>query len=255
MFTSNRLDSGVNTFSPEGRLFQVEYALEAIKLGSTAIGIATTDGVLLAVEKKQASKLMLPSSNSKIFEIDGHVGAVYSGLQADGKSLVDYARVQSQSYWFTYDEPMPVKSITRSVADHMMSFAHNDDDDENKNRMSRPFGVAILLAGCDEKGPNLFVVDPSGTVVKYLAVAVGAGGESAMSVLNDRYAKSMSLNEAEDLAADILKQVMEDKIDEQNIEMALISTKSLKFEMYNENQLKGVISRLQTTELDAAKGN
>lgn len=96
MFSSNRLDYGVNTFSPEGRLFQVEYALEAIKLGSTAVGIQTRDGVLLAVEKRVKSKLMISKSSSKIFEIDGHIGAVYSGLQADGRSLIDYARVQSQ---------------------------------------------------------------------------------------------------------------------------------------------------------------
>lgn len=135
MFTSNRLDYGVNTFSPEGRLFQVEYALEAIKLGSTALGIQTKDGVLLAVEKRIESKLMVPSSNSKVFEIDSHIGAVYSGLQADGKSLIDYARVQAQSYWFTYDEPIPIKSLTRLVADHMMSFGGTDDDeDENENK-------------------------------------------------------------------------------------------------------------------------
>lgn len=96
MFTGNRLDYGVNTFSNEGRLFQVEYALEAIKLGSTALGIQTKEGVLLAVEKRVESKLMVPASNSKIFEIDGHLGAVYSGLQADGRTLIDYARVQSQ---------------------------------------------------------------------------------------------------------------------------------------------------------------
>jgi len=96
MFTSNRLDYGVNTFSPEGRLFQVEYALEAIKLGSTAIGIQTQEGVLLAVEKRLESKLMIASSMSKVFEIDKHVGTVYSGLQADGRTLVDYARVQAQ---------------------------------------------------------------------------------------------------------------------------------------------------------------
>ena len=90
------MDYGVNTFSPEGRLFQVEYALKAIELGSTAIGIQTTDGVLLAVERRVGSKLMVPDSTTKIFEIDSHLGAVYSGLQADGKSLVDYARLETQ---------------------------------------------------------------------------------------------------------------------------------------------------------------
>jgi len=254
MFNSSRLDSGPNTFSPEGRLFQVEYALEAIKLGSTAIGIQTKEGILLAVEKRVESKLMIPASNSKIFEIDSHVGSVYSGLTADGRSLVDFARVQSQSYWFTYDEAMPLKSITRSVADHMMSFAGNEDDDDendNKNKMARPFGVAMLLAGVDDKGPSLYVIDPSGTMVQYLAVAVGAGGESAMSVLQDRYAKSMSLREAEDLAIEILKQVMEAKIEVKNVEVAVINNESKKFITYSENEIKDIIARAKVTASDA----
>eukprot|EP00486_Rosalina_sp_Unknown_P000275 CAMPEP_0201567910 /NCGR_PEP_ID=MMETSP0190_2-20130828/8659_1 /ASSEMBLY_ACC=CAM_ASM_000263 /TAXON_ID=37353 /ORGANISM="Rosalina sp." /LENGTH=255 /DNA_ID=CAMNT_0047988443 /DNA_START=145 /DNA_END=912 /DNA_ORIENTATION=+ len=248
MFTGNRLDYGVNTFSQEGRLFQVEYALEAIKLGSTALGIQTKEGVLLAVEKRVESKLMVPSSNNKIVEIDAHLGAVYSGLQADGRTLIDYARVQSQSYWFTYDEAMPVKSVTSSVADHMMSFAGTDDDDEEKRKkkMSRPFGVAFILAGVDDnKEPSLYVIDPSGTTVRYLAVAVGAGGESAMSVLQDRYAKSMTLREAEDLAAEILKQVMEAKINKENCEIALLSAKTQKFEKYNKEQIEQVLARIK----------
>jgi len=248
MFTGNRLDYGVNTFSQEGRLFQVEYALEAIKLGSTALGIQTKEGVLLAVEKRVESKLMVPSSNKKIMEIDSHLGAVYSGLQADGRTLIDYARVQSQSYWFTYDEPMPVKSVTASVADHMMSFAGTDDDDEEskKKKMSRPFGVAFILAGVDDnKEPSLFKIDPSGTTVRYLAVAVGAGGESAMSVLQDRYAKSMTLREAEDLAAEILKQVMEAKIGIENCEFALLSSATQKFELYDKERQQAVLSRIQ----------
>jgi 20S proteasome subunit alpha 5 len=257
MYTANRLDSGINTFSPEGRLFQVEYALEAIKLGSTAIGIQTNEGILLAVEKRVESKLMIPASNSKIFEIDKHIGAVYSGLTADGRSLIDFARVQSQSYWFTYDESIPIKSITRIVADQMMSFAAvGDDDDENDNdnskKMARPYGVAMLLAGVDEKGPSLYVIDPSGTMVQYLAVAVGAGGESAMSVLQDRYAKSMTLREAEDLAIEILKQVMEAKIEAKNVELSVIDAKNGQYHIYNEDDLKDIIARakISTQDLD-----
>ncbi|ETO09902.1 proteasome subunit alpha type 5 [Reticulomyxa filosa] len=196
----------------------------------------------------------------------GDVGAVYSGLQADGRTLVDFARVQAQvykiflfyllmligNYWFTYDEPMPVKSLTRTVADYMMSFAGTDDDDDDDDnghkKMSRPFGVAILLAGVDENGPSLYVIDPSGTIVKYLAVAVGAGGESAMTVLRERYAKSMSLREAEDLAAEILKQVMEAKIGTDNIEFALVSAESKKWTVYDSKQIQSVIGRMTTSE-------
>ena len=144
---------------------------------------------------------------------------------------------------------MPVKSVTSAVADHMMSFAGTDDDDDDdkrKKRMSRPFGVAFLLAGVDDnKEPSLYVIDPSGTTVRYLAVAVGAGGESAMSVLQDRYAKSMTLREAEDLGAEILKQVMEAKINYENCEFALLSAKTQKFEKYNKEQKEAVIARIK----------
>jgi 20S proteasome subunit alpha 5 len=257
LWSSNRLDYGVNTFSPEGRLHQVEYALEAIKLGATAIGIQTQHGVLLAVEKRAEAKLMVKASHSKLFEIDSHIGAVYSGLQADGRSLVDQARVEAQSYWFTYDEAIPLRSLTRQLADYMMSFAGADDDtDENRPKRSRPFGCAILMAGVDaSKGPALYVVDPSGTMVQYLATAVGAGGEPARSTLQDKYHKSMTLAEAEDLGAEILKQVMEADIADDTIEMALITADTdakLKYQLYGQEKLVEIIARLEPDEAEQA---
>ena len=102
--TRSEYDRGVNTFSPEGRLFQVEYAIEAIKLGSTAVGISTKTGVVLAVEKRLSSPLLEPDSVEKIMEIDTHVGAAMSGLVADARTLVDHARVEAQNHRFTYDE-------------------------------------------------------------------------------------------------------------------------------------------------------
>ena len=106
--TRSEYDRGVNTFSPEGRLFQVEYAIEAIKLGSTALGIRTDQGVVLAVEKRVTSCLMEPSSLEKITQLDGHVACAFSGLTADARMLVDKARIESQNHWFAYNEPMKV---------------------------------------------------------------------------------------------------------------------------------------------------
>lgn len=106
-------DRGVNTFSPEGRLFQVEYAIEAIKLGSTAVGLQTKDGIILAVEKRLTSPLLEPSSVEKIAEIDSHIGAAMSGLVADARTLVDHARVEAQNHRFTYDEPIGLEALTQ----------------------------------------------------------------------------------------------------------------------------------------------
>ncbi|KAL3132537.1 Proteasome subunit alpha type-5-A [Trebouxia sp. C0010 RCD-2024] len=179
--TRSEYDRGVNTFSPEGRLFQVEYAIEAIKLGSTAIGIKTPEGVVLVVEKRVTSPLLEPSSIQKIAEIDQHIGVAMSGLTADAKTLIDRARVETQQHRFSYDEPMPVESCTQALSDVALSFG--EDDEQEESRMSRPFGVALLLAGWDSDGPVLFHTDPSGTFVTYEAKAIGSGSEGAQSSL------------------------------------------------------------------------
>lgn len=181
--TRSEYDRGVNTFSPEGRLFQVEYAIEAIKarallrpavaarrapkrtavaaaqLGSTAIGIQTSAGVVLAVEKRITSPLLDPSSIEKIVEVDGHIACAMSGLTADARTMIDHARSEAQNYRFTYNERIRVESITQSVCDLALRFGEDLDNDD-ESTMSRPFGVALLIAGVDERGPQLFVGPP-----------------------------------------------------------------------------------------------
>ena len=142
--TRSEYDRGVTTFSPEGRLFQVEYAIEAIKLGSTAIAILTQEGIVLAVERRTQSPLMIPSSMDKIMEIDSHVACAVSGLTADAQSMVEHGRVQAQNHFFTYNESMPVRSLTQSLCALSANFGTDDEDS-----MSRPFGVALLVAGYD----------------------------------------------------------------------------------------------------------
>jgi len=221
--TRSEYDRGVNTFSPEGRLFQVEYAIEAIKLGSTAVGLQTPAGCILAVEKRLSSPLLDADSVEKIVEVDSHIGAAMSGLVADARTLVDHARVECQNHRFTYDEPVGVEALTQAVCDLALSFGEGSDGDSSK-RMSRPFGVALLLAGYDElAGPQLYFSDPSGTFVRYKAKAIGAGSEGAQSNLQDSYSETMTLEEAEELALSTLKQVMEEKITTTNIELARVT--------------------------------
>ena len=148
-------DRGINTFSPEGRLFQVEYSLEAIKLGSTAIGISTSEGVILGVEKRITSSLLETSSVEKIVEIDRHIGCAMSGLQADARSMIEHARISSQSHEFHYAERLGVESCTQAICDLALRFGEGAEGEESI--MSRPFGVALLIAGYDEQGPSLWV--------------------------------------------------------------------------------------------------
>lgn len=212
--TRSEYDRGVNTFSPEGRLFQVEYAIEAIKLGSTAIGIQTSEGVVLAVEKRITSSLLVPSSIQKLVKLDKHIGCAMSGLVADARTLIDHARVETQQHWFTYDEQMKTESCVQSISDICLGFGEGG--------MARPFGVAFLIAGCDENGPQLFHTDPSGTYSQYEAKAIGSGSEGAQSQLQEQYNKSMKLHEAQKLALECLKQVMEEKIAATNIEVCIL---------------------------------
>lgn len=213
--TRSEYDRGVNTFNPEGRLFQVEYAIEAIKLGSTAIGIQTSEGVVLAVEKRVTSSLLVNSSIKKLAKLDGHMGCAMSGLVADARTLIDHARVETQNHWFVYDEKMKTESCVQSISDVAMRFGEGS--------MARPFGVALLLGGVDKDGPTLFHTDPSGTYSQYQAKAIGAGSEGAQTQLQEQYNKSMKLHEAQKLAFDVLKQVMEEKINPGNVEMAVIT--------------------------------
>mmetsp|Transcript_8974 Transcript_8974/g.25803 ORF Transcript_8974/g.25803 Transcript_8974/m.25803 type:complete len:240 (+) Transcript_8974:144-863(+) len=236
--TRSEYDRGVNTFSPEGRLFQVEYAIEAIKLGSTAIGIWTTEGVVLCVEKRVTSVLLEPKSIEKVMEIDSHVGCAMSGLTADARTLIDHARVETQQHRFSYNEPMPVESCTQSLCDLALRFG----EDGEEGGMSRPFGVALLIAGNDpDQGPVLYHTDPSGTFVKYHAKAIGSGSEGAQTALQESFRKDLTLKEAEVMALSTLKQVMEEKVTATNVDIASVTSS---YHLYTEAEVEEVISRL-----------
>jgi len=239
--TRSEYDRGVNTFSPEGRLFQVEYAIEAIKLGSTAIGVQTSEGVVLAVEKRLTSTLLESSSIEKIMEIDSHIGCAMSGLTADARTMIDHARVEAQNHRFQYDEPMNIEACTQAICDLALRFG---EDRKREDVMSRPFGVALLVAGLDEKGPVLFHTDPSGTFLQFDAKAIGAGSEGAQTALQEHYNKSLTLEEAETLALKTLKEVMEEKINATNVEIGAVTTKTGTFRIYNKEELERIIARL-----------
>ncbi|XP_046661332.1 proteasome subunit alpha type-5 [Homalodisca vitripennis] len=232
--TRSEYDRGVNTFSPEGRLFQVEYAIEAIKLGSTALGICTSEGVVLAVEKRITSPLLELTTIEKIVEVDKHIACAVSGLIADSRTLVDRARVECQNHWFIYDERMSVESVAQAVSNLAIQFG---DSDEDGAAMSRPFGVAILFAGIDEKGPQLFHMDPSGTFVQFDAKAIGSGSEGAQQSLQEVYHKSMTLKEAINAVLTILKQVMEEKLNSTNVEVVTV-TPDKKFHMFTKEEVE-----------------
>ncbi|NWY98188.1 PSA5 protein, partial [Loxia curvirostra] len=214
-----------------------------LQLGSTAIGIQTSEGVCLAVEKRITSPLMEPSSIEKIVEIDSHIG-MEEGFIPGGVPYFGHMGLMGiliwiflQNHWFTYNETMTVESVTQAVSNLALQFGEEDAD---PGAMSRPFGVALLFGGVDEKGPQLFHMDPSGTFVQCDARAIGSASEGAQSSLQEVYHKSMTLKEAIKSSLVILKQVMEEKLNATNIELATVEP-GMKFHMYTKEELEEVI--------------
>ena len=227
-------------------------------MGSTAIGVATGGGVVLGVEKRVTSTLLETSSVEKIVEIDRHIGCAMSGLQADARSMVEHARVESQNHAFHYNEPLRVESCTQAICDLALRFGEGADGEESI--MSRPFGVALLIAGYDEDGPQLYHAEPSGTFYRYDAKAIGSGSEGAQAELQNEFHKvrmarptprnhisnqsqSLTIEEAETLVLKTLKQVMEEKLDSKNVQLASV-TKEKGFRIYTDEEMAAVVERL-----------
>ncbi|CAD7969353.1 unnamed protein product [Amoebophrya sp. A25] len=242
--SKSEYDRSVGTWSPEGRLFQLEYAIAAIKLGTTAIGLVTKEGVLFVVEKKLANSLIVPKTIEKVFEIDHHLGCATAGLLADARMLVDHARNEAQNHWFTYNEPLSVESTVNAIADLALDFA-DVTDGKRKKTMSRPFGVAMLVGGVnDNKKPALWVTDPSGTCTQYTAAAIGSAQEGATSLLAEQFKSDMTLAEAEVCALGILRQMMEEKMTTVNVEVASIPVSTGQYHLYSATEIGNIINRL-----------
>lgn len=207
-------DRVVTVFSPDGRLFQVQYAMEAVKRGATVIGIRAKDGVAMLADKKVLHNLIMSRSIEKIYKVDDHVGAATIGLVADGRKLIDQARTQAQSHRLTYDEPMTVRQLVHEVSSYMQIFTQYGG--------LRPFGVTVVLGGYDTE-PRLYEIDPSGTPTEWGATAVGEGRSQAMKVLDAKYSPSMKLEEAFPLGIEALKVFLKDKFSLKRVEVAEIT--------------------------------
>jgi 20S proteasome subunit alpha 5 len=240
--SSSEYDRNVNTFSPDGRLLQVEYAIEAVKLGSSAVAILCPEGVIFAVEKRASSPLLIPSSVEKIYAIDDHIGVVMAGIGADGRTMVDHMRVAAQSHRFSFGEAIGVRAVTESVCDLALSFGEGSR--KREGQMSRPFGTSLLVAGIEGNTPYLFHTDPSGTYTQCRARAIGAGSEGAETLLRESYKDGLPLAEAENLALTTLRQVIQEKMTPNNIDVACARAATGKFEVYGVDERQAIVERL-----------
>ena len=180
-------DRAITVFSPDGRLYQVEYAIETVRRGTIAVGVKCKDGIVIAVEEKPR-KLQISDTAQKIFQIDDHVGVAAAGYIPDARSQVDNARFFSQSNKMIYDEPVEVETIAKHLADQCQQYTQYAG--------VRPYGVALILGGVVNNTPQLYLTDPSGTYISYDAIAIGSGSDQVTDFLEKTYKEDLSLDDA-----------------------------------------------------------
>jgi len=221
MSRGREYDGAITIFSPEGRIYQVEYALELVKRGSPIVGVKSEEGVVLAVLEPQLSKLAAPTNSKKIFRIDDHVGVAIAGLSPDARVLIKQARLYCQSNKMTYDEPADVEDLASGVGDLLQRYTQNAG--------VRPFGVSLLFGGVDDHRVSLLATDPSGSYRGYRATAVGRNSEKAVSVLQQEYRKEITLDEAIALSVQALKEASENDLSADGMNIAVVTKESKKF--------------------------
>jgi proteasome alpha subunit len=228
-------DRAITIFSPEGKIYQVEYAGEAVKRGWPTVGVKCRSGVVLAAEKRKISALFDPSSLEKIYLIDEHVAASPSGLLADARILIDYARDVSLSHRFLYDEPIDVEFLTKVICNLKQQYTQYGG--------ARPFGVALLVAGIDRHGARLFQTDPSGVYIGYFATAIGAESGTITEYLEKNYKYDLDMGECIELAVKALASAVE-ITDASNIEVAYATVDEKKMRKMRLEEVAALVAKL-----------
>lgn len=235
MMASRNYDMTSTMYSPDGRIYQVEYAIETVKRGTLAIGVSTNDGVIIAVEEKPRT-LQTKNITQKIFQVDRHIGVAAAGYIPDARVEVDNARLFSQGTRMTYDEPVEVSTVAKHLADHAHQFTQYGG--------VRPNGVSMIIGGIDQKGESIYVIDPSGAYMQYMAVAIGAGSDDVNNFLEKNYKADMSIEDGIRLAIGAINLKLDKKDEIVHIKMAKISKGSQEFEKLSEDALQKLASKM-----------
>ena len=232
-----KYDRALTVFSPEGRLYQVEYALEAVRRGTLAVAIGSKEGVCLAAQIKIPSKLMDPDSIDKIFQVDEHIGVAISGLHADSRVLINYARVQAQSFRLTYDEPVRLNMLVKSIADLKQIYTQYGG--------IRPFGCSLFFIAVDSTGTQIYTTSPSGIYRPYKAYALGSGEAQAREYIQNNFKDDMSFSDIINLALNALKETIDEELTKENIRIAYVKSEEKKFKICSKTEVEKYISELK----------
>ena len=205
-------DRGV-MFNPDGRLFQVEYAKEAVRKGATSIGLTTADSVVFVAHKNIIEPLAVASTIQKVFRIDAHIGATYSGMVADGLHVIDQARASTQNHKLIYEDTKSVESLAKYVSSYMMQATQFGG--------MRPYAVSLLMGGIDQS-PRLYEIEPGASFLGYKADAIGSGKKVATEMLQKEYKEGLDLDGAIGLGLKIIKKVSDMAITEDNVDIGYV---------------------------------
>jgi proteasome alpha subunit len=211
-------DRGITIFSPDGRLYQVEYAREAVKRGTASIGVRTAEGVVFVVDKQKYSPLVEERSIEKLHKADDHVGIASSGHVADARQLIDFAREQAQVDRLRYEEPIGVETLTKAVTDHIQQYTQIGG--------ARPFGVALMIGGIEDGEARLFETDPSGTPREWKALAIGESRNDIQEYLEEHYEEDADLDAGVELALGALASVNDDELSPDGVGVATVDAES-----------------------------
>ena len=236
-------DRGITIFSPDGRLYQVEYAREAVKRGTASIGVKTADGVVFLVDKRFRSPLMERESVEKMHKADDHIGIASAGHVADARQLIDFARRQAQINQLRYGEPIGVETLTKDVTDHIQQYTQVGG--------ARPFGVALIIGGIEDGEPRLFETDPSGTSSEWQALAIGSGRNETIDYLEENYQESMDLDGGIGLALETLAQSVDDGLTAEGIGVATIDVETERFRELTNDEIDSYLDEYDLHESES----
>ena len=229
MMRGNQYDAAITIFSPEGRLYQVEYALELVKRGAPIVGVYSPEGVTLAANETPESDLEDPNYFRKIFQFDDHIGVAIAGLSSDARVLVDQGRVYCQSNRLLYDEPADVEGLVGTLSDRMQVYTQHGG--------IRPFGVSMIIVGVDTVGGKVLTTDPSGSYRGYKARALGRNADEANRLFEERYEEGLSLDEATRLAVEAVKVASGDDVTAATTKVAIIRVRDKIFRRLTEEEV------------------
>lgn len=238
-------DRGITIFSPDGRLYQVEYAREAVKRGTPSIGVRTPEGIILLVDKRIRSPLVESTSIEKVHKADDHIGIASAGHVADARQLIDFARRSAQINRLRYGEPMGVETLTKEVTDHIQQYTQVGG--------ARPFGVSLIIGGVTNGRPRLYETDPSGTPYEWKALAVGEDRGEIKDYLEEHFEEDLTLDEGVELAFRALGSVNDDALIPQEIGAALIPVETGQFHRLESDEIEEYLDSFDLLESEESE--